>query len=129
MPSVGSPRMVDIVGRLPTQGGRPAIDVRISTEFREWLLAMWRRTGGDGDMVDDVTTTALSAAAAVAGLSGRISAAEAKVRDLEEERALWLMARAPATSSYMRTVLDDGTAVQAQQTLKLSRAKLDFIYG
>ena len=39
------------------------------------------------------------------------------------------MARAPATSSYMRTVLDDGTAVQAQQTLKLSRAKLDFIYG
>jgi hypothetical protein len=129
MASVGSPRMVDIVGRLPTQGGRPAIDVRISTEFREWLLAMWRRTGGDGDMVDDVTTTALTAATAAAGLAGRVAAVEDLAKSLDAERALWLMARAPATSSFMRTVLDDGTAVQAQQTLKLSRAKLDFIYG
>jgi len=79
--------MVDIVGRLPTQGGRPAIDVRISTEFREWLLAMWRRTGGDGDMVDDVTSTAVTAAALVATLSGQVAALEARIASLEAAAA------------------------------------------
>jgi len=129
MASVGSPRMVEVVGRLPRKGGQPEIPVVISDEFREWLLAVWRRTGGNDDMVDHITSTATSAAVSAAGLAGRVAVVENQVQNLDAERALWLMARAPATSSFMRTVLDDGTAVQAQQTLKLSRAKLDFIYG
>lgn len=79
MASVGSPRMVDIVGELPGKGG--PVRIPISREFREWLLALWRRTGGDGDMVDDVTTTAVSAAVALAGLSAQVAALRNKVED------------------------------------------------
>jgi len=97
MASVGSPRMVDIVGRLPTQGGRPPIDVRISTEFREWLLAMWRRTGGDGDMVDDVTSTANTSAAMLASMTARLAYLEDRVRSLEAERAIVAPRPAPVS--------------------------------
>jgi hypothetical protein len=85
MPSVGSPRMVDIVGEMPGKPGSGPIRVPISREFREWLLAMWRRTGGDGDMVDEVTTTANSTAAALAGLSARVASLQGQIADNESD--------------------------------------------
>ncbi len=86
MPSVGSPRMVDIVGRI--QGRSGPTDVPISREFKEWLIALWRRTGGDGDMVDDVTSTANTASATLAGMAARVAYLEDRVRSLEAERAV-----------------------------------------
>lgn len=94
MASVGSPRMVEIVGELPGKNG--PVRVMISREFREWLLAMWRRTGGDGDMVDDVTTTAVSAAAALAGLSAQVAALQERVASLEAEKSVRWRPQTPA---------------------------------
>lgn len=95
MASVGSPRMVEIVGELPGKNG--PVRVMISREFREWLLALWRRTGGDGDMVDDVATTANTAAATLAGMAARVAYLEDRVRSLEAERAV-VAPRPPAVS-------------------------------
>ena len=95
MPSVGSPRMVDIVGRI--QGRSGLTDVRISKEFKEWLIALWRRTGGDGDMVDDVTSSANTSEAMLAGMAARLAYLEDRVRSLEAERAV-VAPRPPAVS-------------------------------
>jgi hypothetical protein len=87
--------MVDIVGEMPGKGG--LVRVPISREFREWLLAMWRRTGGDGDMIDDVTSTANTSAATLAGMAARVAYLEDRVRSLEAERAV-VAPRPPAVS-------------------------------
>ncbi len=86
MPSVGSPRMVDIIGEFQSKTG--TVRVRLSREAREWLLAIWRRTGGDGDMVDDVTSTANTSAAMLATMTARLAYLEDRVRSLEAERAI-----------------------------------------
>jgi hypothetical protein len=122
MASVGSPRMVDIVGRLPTQGGRPPIDVRISTEFREWLLAMWRRTGGDGDMVDDVTTTANSTAAALAGLTARVASLQGQIAADESDTLEYQLL--PLVASLQSRVAQLETAPAGAATW--TEAEIDF---
>ncbi len=96
MPSVGSPRMVDIVGEMPGKPGAGPVRVPISREMREWLLALWRRTGGDGDMIDEVTSTAVTTAVSLAGLSAQLSALQARVDSLEAEKAVAWRPQTPA---------------------------------
>lgn len=83
---VGSTRMVNVVGELPAQNGRGVVQIPISREFREWLLALWRRVGGDGDDVADASSMASTAVNLIPGLMARIATLEERIESLEQAR-------------------------------------------
>ena len=83
---VGSTRMVNVVGQVPSADGRSTIQVPISREFREWLLALWRRVGGDGDDVADASSMASTAVNIIPGLMARIATLEERIAALEQAR-------------------------------------------
>lgn len=83
---IGSTRMVNIVGEMPTADGRGVLRVPISREFREWLIALWRRTGGDADDVSDAESMASTAVNMLPRLMARIAALEERVQSLEQAR-------------------------------------------